>query len=335
MNTYIERVMVTGLAGLLGLSLMSASLTAAEIQVGISQVDITPPTGGRTTGYSAAQPTDGIHDPLSARVLFLKSDATTVALVSWDLCVINSPWLFEQIKELGIDHLLLANTHTHAGPKLDELDFPAPGSPWRRTIEERVLAAIKEAQQQCFSAKFAAAEGQVRLGYNRLVRQEGGFALTHFENPDLTLYDPVDTTVGVIRITDLQDRVRAVLVNYACHPVVLGPQNRKISADYPGVMRRLVEQQLGADAICIFVQGCCGDINPLRMARSDDRAQDFDVVEQVGTELAASVLGVLEQMKASSRPSGKVGDRRVHDRCPGQIREGPPHDTRRDVAPGE
>ena len=45
-----------------------------------------------------------------------------------------------------------------------------------------------------FPARFAAGEGQVRLGYNRLVRQEGGYALTHFENPELTLYDPVDPT---------------------------------------------------------------------------------------------------------------------------------------------
>ena len=230
----------------------------------------------------------------------------TVALVSWDLCVINSPWLFEQVKALGIEHLLLANTHTHAGPKLDELDFPSPGSPWRRTMEERVLQAIKEAQQQCFPAKFAAGEGQVRLGTTGLVREEGGYALTHFENPDLTLYDPVDPTVGVIRITDLQDRVRAVIVNYACHPVVLGPRNRQISADYPGVMRRLVEQQLGADATCFFLQGCCGDINPLRMARSEDRAQDFEVVEQVGAELATCVLGVLELMKATPGRADKL-----------------------------
>ena len=335
MKSGFLRVLVSGLAGLLGSSLMSVSLSAADIQVGISQVDITPPVGGRTTGYAEAQATDGIHDPLTARVLFLKSDTTTVALVSWDLCVINSPWLFEQIQASGIEHLLLANTHTHAGPKLDELDFPAPGNPWRRTIEERVLAAIKEAQQQCFPAKFAAGEGQVRLGYNRLVRQEGGFALTHFENPDLTPYDPVDTTVGVIRITDLQDRVRAVIVNYACHPVVLGPHNRKISADYPGVMRRLVEQQLAADAICIFVQGCCGDINPLRMARSDDRAQDFDVVEQVGSELAVSVRGVLEQMKSSPGRAEKLGVAESTIEVSREIREGPPHDTRSDIASGQ
>ena len=119
-------------------------------------------------------------------------------------------------------------------------------------------------------------------------------------------FDPVDPTVGVIRITDLQDRVRAVLVNYACHPVVLGPRNRQISADYPGVMRRQVEQRLGADATCFFLQGCCGDINPLRMARGEDRAQDFDVVEQVGMELATSVLSVLEQMKATPGRADKL-----------------------------
>ena len=132
------------------------------------------------------------------------------------------------------------------------------------TVEQRVLGAVKEAQQQLFHARFAAGEGSIVLGYNRLVRQEGGFALTHFENPDLTPFGPVDPTVGVIRVSDDQDVVRAVIVNYACHPVVLGPKNQKISADYPGVMRRLVEERVGSDAMCLFIQGCCGDINPLR-----------------------------------------------------------------------
>lgn len=306
-STHQRAVVLAAVCGLLAGSLCCARpAMAADILVGLASADITPPPGGRTTGYSASPPTDGVHDPLSARVILLQSDETTVALVVWDLCVTNSPWLFEQAKELGIDHLLLANTHTHAGPRIDEPDFPQPGATWRRTFEQQVLAAIKEAQQQLFPARFAAAEGQVRLGYNRLVRQPGGFALTHFENPDLVPYDPVDTTVGVLRISDAQDQVRAVLVNYACHAVVLGPQNRKISADYPGALRRLVEQQLPAGAMCVFVQGCGADINPLRMARGDDRAPDFEVVEQVGAELAASVLAALEHLKAQPGHAQKL-----------------------------
>lgn len=270
---------------------------AAAIQAGIAQADITPPIGGLTTGYSSAKPTDGVHDPVGVRVLVLKTETTTVAIVSCDLCIVNMPTLFDQTEALGIDHLLVMNTHTHAGPKLAQEDFPSTDKPWRNMVEQRALQAIKTAQQNLFPARFAAGEGNVQLGYNRLVRApDGSFALTHFENDDHIPYGPVDPTVGVIRITDDQDKPRAVLVNYACHPVVLGPRNRKISADYPGVMRREIEAKLGNGVTCFFFQGCCGDINPLLMARGTDRDADFEVVARVGHDLADEVSRVLARI---------------------------------------
>ncbi len=57
-----------------------------------------------------------------------------------------------------------------------------------------------------------------------------------------------------------------MLVNYACHPVVFGPDNLEYSADYVGVMAKTVENSLGSVAdgspLCLFVQGGDGDINP-------------------------------------------------------------------------
>ena len=263
--------------------------THAEILVGLSQTDITPPPGGLTTGYSSAKPTDGVHDPVTARVVLLKSEQSYVALVSCDLCIFNSSWLHEQMPELGIDRLLLMNTHTHAGPKMSQDDFPSADKPWRQTVEERIVAAIKQAKSSLFAGYFAASESQIQLGYNRLVHR-GDFSVTHFENPERIPYGSVDTQVGVIRITDGNSRVRAVLVNYACHPVVLGPRNIKISADYPGVMRDIVEEDLGDEVMCVFVQGAAGDINPLFLARGDDRGKDFEVVERMGSMLATEVL---------------------------------------------
>jgi len=99
-------------------------------------------------------------------------------------------------------------------------------------------------------------------------------------------YGSVDRQVGVIRVTDENQKVRAVIVNYACHPVVLGPRNRQISADYPGVMRRIVESELGEQCMCIFIQGGGGDINPLIMARGESREKDFDDVQKLGELLA-------------------------------------------------
>ena len=84
-----------------------------------------------------------------------------------------------------------------------------------------------------------------------------------------------------------------MLVNYACHPVVLGPRNRKISSDYPGVMRSVIEEQYGDDCTCIFIQGAGGDVNPLFLARGDDRDKDFGVVEAMGRMLAAEVKRAL------------------------------------------
>lgn len=269
---------------------------AVQIKAGVARVDITPPIGGKTTGYSSAPRTDGVHDPLSARVLILKSSSANLALVSCDLCVANSPWLHEQVKALGFARLLFLNTHTHSGPDMDEHDFPSPDHPWRRTLEERVLTAIQSAQANLFPAFIAAAEGQITLGYNRLVPR-GDFAETRFENPDRLPFGPVDPTVGVIRINDDQGNTRAVLVNYACHPVVLGPRNSRLSADYPGVMRDQVEASLGGNATCIFAQGAGGDINPLIMARGDNREHDFEHVQRMGHLLASEVLHALDAIK--------------------------------------
>src|SRR5690348_9823253 len=97
----------------------------AEIKVGLAQADITPPIGGLTAGYSSAKATETVHDPITARVMLLKSDQACIALVACDLCVYNSPDLHERVKAVGVDRLLLMNTHTHAGPKMNQDDFPS------------------------------------------------------------------------------------------------------------------------------------------------------------------------------------------------------------------
>ncbi|RJP32564.1 MAG: hypothetical protein C4527_05930 [Candidatus Omnitrophota bacterium] len=267
----------------------------ARIMAGIAQTDITPPIGGRTWGYAAAKPTDGLYDRLMARVLILQSSDTTAALVSWDVCEFQSPWLRDHMPEMGIDTLLLFNSHTHAGPDLSQSDFPSADKPWKRTIEERILEAIKEAQKNLFPAYIAAEKGSIPLGYNRLRRDPDGLATTIFNNLDRIPYGPVDPTVGILRVTDETGKIRVVLVNYACHAVVLGSENRKISADYPGAMARAVEQRLN-EVMCMFVQGG-GDINPLFMGRSGDPKEDYEPVLKMGNRLADNVMDTLDRMK--------------------------------------
>ena len=112
-----------------------------------------------------------------------------------------------------------------------------------------------------------------------------------FQNRDKAPAGPVDKTVGIIKIDDLNGNTIAVLVNYACHPVVYAPDNLRYSADFPGVMSREVQNVLKGEPICFFIQGACGDMNPYyAMWPIDDGAQSK--VEEMGKELAHEVIRV-------------------------------------------
>jgi len=285
------------------------SLTGEEaaIRVGLSRVEITPPIGGKMWGYAGRGRSTGVHDPLFARVGYFESGETKVAVVSWDVCEFqSSPWLRKQLENLDIPNFLLCSTHTHAGPDLNELDFPSKEKPWRRTVEERILEAVKKAKAETFPAFISASEGNITIGYNRLKRERDGTATTYFDNPWRIPLGSVDPTVGVIRIDDETGKTKAVMVCYACHPVVLGPRNTNISADYPGVTMKRIEERLGGDAMCIFIQGCCGDINPLLMGRTAGSEEDFKLVRQAGNLLAREVEEVLEQMKGKPGKSSEL-----------------------------
>ena len=101
--------------------------------------------------------------------------------------------------------------------------------------------------------------------------------------------DPVDHTLGVIAIDGADGKPIATLVNFACHPVVLGPENLEISADYPGAMMAKVESAIGGQAM--FVQGAAGDINPFwdKTAPADG---GFEQMKKMGESVAAEVLRV-------------------------------------------
>jgi hypothetical protein len=81
-------------------------------------------------------------------------------------------------------------------------------------------------------------------------------------NPGKLPTFPVDPTVLVLRIDDNQGKPLAVLVNYACHPVVLGSDNLQYSADFVGTMASTVEAAFDHAPLCFYLQGGDGDINP-------------------------------------------------------------------------
>jgi hypothetical protein len=86
--------------------------------------------------------------------------------------------------------------------------------------------------------------------------------------------------------------------NFACHPTVLGHDNRLISADLFGAAQRSAEMRMGAP--CVFVQGAAGDLS----TRYTRREQSFAEVERLGGLLAETGAALAANAQDISTASG-------------------------------
>ncbi len=247
------------------------SQAQSVFRAGVARADITPPPGVELWGYSnRSGPATGTLDPLYARVLVLSDGRQTVAVITLDLGRTFGPpqiaWVRERVRrEHNVNEVMFIASHTHSGPVIDD-DYEDQVPAWEQRALERIVSAIGEARTRLVSARIGVGFGQAIIGHNRRLVQSDGSVKMLWRNSTSQQTGLVDPTVGVIRVDDAQGNPLAVLVNYACHPVVFGPDNLRYSADYPGAMARLVEASLKSGAsqspICFFLQGAPGDINP-------------------------------------------------------------------------
>jgi len=247
-------------------------------------VEITPPIGVRMDGYGARlKPSQSIHDPLYASLLVLKSGERGVALVSLDVIMVPLAYT-RQIRamlseRLGIppEAVLVAAIHTHSGPAgfvKSRLPLETEEDPVLKEMTLRKLAGAAEwAARNLQPARLRLGRGELNdLGRNR--------------NDPLA---PMDTALTVLRVDAENGRPLAVMLNFGCHPTVLGHDNLAISADYPGAARAAL-QKIYPGAVFLFLNGASGDIS----TRFTRRGQGFDEVERLGNMLAGEALKVMQ-----------------------------------------
>jgi neutral ceramidase len=281
------------------ISLLTMSLARGQsLQVGVTRVDITPPNGLQLQGYpGSGRVANGTHDPLYARVLVLQVGEQHLALVDVDLIAPFEPIYLTRLREAvqkDVAEVLVAAIHTHSGPPLIPSTSPPPRD-WEAAASAKISGAIHEAATHIVAARIGVGYGVAYVGHNRLRHNHDG-SLTWFEkNWTGVPTSPVDPTVSVIRLDDMSGNPLAILVNYACHPVIYGPDNQLYSADFPGVMNRVVEEAFGGKALSFFLQGADGDINPLKAVTPlQEGAAEF--CERTGTELGRIAARVAQQI---------------------------------------
>ncbi len=274
----------------------SAKLSAAEGQLlaGTAKINITPPSN------------EVLHDSLYARSLVLDVDGQQIAFVSIDLGIYTSDAVVDACKkQYGLSEVMFCSSHTHSGPQ-------AQNSSYEAFYEKQIIAAVGMAVKNKFPARIAYGRRTFpQLGFNRLIVREDGhareswFADDHYttENPERIPHGPVDPEVGVIKIEDMQGQARVVMMNYACHSDIMC-FNHEISADYPGVACRRVEEAFGNKVNCLFVQGAGGNVESLQIARrrtgpDDPIKPDYAPMERTGALLAYEVVKLAKQLSAT------------------------------------
>jgi hypothetical protein len=256
-----------------------------------------------------------VHDKVNARALVLEIGGKRLAFVSVDLGVYYSEHLVAACKErFGLSQMVLSSSHTHSDP----------GGGYKSFYEEQILQAVGAASKNLFPARISAGHRSFpQLGFNRLIIRDDGHSREswvsddHYlcENPDRIPFGPVDPEVGVIKIEDTQGQPRAIIMNYACHADVVC-QNYAVSADYPGVACRKVEEAFGPNLTCLFVQGAAGNIESLiissRRTGPDDPFQtDYNSIERVGHLLSYEAIKLAKSL--TPKPNKETTIRYLND----------------------
>jgi hypothetical protein len=265
---------------------------ADALQAGTAKTDITPPIGGSMYGYGARgeNVSQGVHDPLYAKAVVLEHDGNIIAWVTLDLGTFtheNTANVKELVKkQTGIDQLICTASHTHSAPGTQD-DFPSAEKSYLREMEKKIADTVEKAKSKMKPAQIKAGKGYVKEGHNRRLINPDGNAEMMWGNRARIATSPVDYSVGVIRIETPKGKNISTLVNYQTHPVVLGPENLLISADYPGYMMEKVEKALGGQ--CQFIQGAAGDINPF-WDKTPPEEGAFEQAEKMGLAIADEVI---------------------------------------------
>jgi len=201
-----------------------------------------------------------VHDELYVRAMVVCDGAIAMAVVSCDVLgffrktALAAKSLAARESGVPAGNILLAATHTHSAPALIVVASEFMGGPWFEEFCRGVAEAVRTARASLEPAELEYAKGQCDLSANRRVKTEDGIGFGQ------DFAKPRDPELILVEATASDGRVLGRVVNYACHPVVLGKGNTLISADYPGVISRTLEQQ--GPAPCLFLNGTCGDIDP-------------------------------------------------------------------------
>ncbi len=250
----------------------------AALLAGVAKVEITERDAGP------------VNDPLFVKALVLRDGDVTVAIITVDAVAIGEigyirndylPNVRAALKQsLGIDprRTLFNASHCHGRVCAD--------------IEARTVAAVTQATKELVPVRVGVGKGREdRVMENRRLKLKSGreadvrHAYSLPPDEEVVGAGPIDPDIGLLRLDRLDGRTLAVVYNFACHPIQ-GVPNGGNTADMTGFASQVIEDSFNDGTVALFIQGCGGDVNPLRYKQVDEPRD----AEPLGNQLGLSAM---------------------------------------------
>ena len=251
--------------------------------------------------------------------------------------------LIEQRTGISKDNIMLHIVHQHTSTTAGKEGPTDPA--YQNFLERKYCDVAQMALGDMADATLSYGEGETAnpISFIRRFKMKDGSVQTNpgYNNPEIEApVGDADNTVRLIKFAR-EGKKNIAIVNFQTHPDVVG--GTKISADWPGFVRRLTEDAL-EDVHCVLINGCQGDVNhinvftekPLRKADSESRYNHARYMGELISDVAVSLWDkttpieandVCCQIKYSYIKSNTCGTEDIgemtklfNDYCEGRIR---------------
>ncbi|MBN2129385.1 MAG: hypothetical protein JW741_07805 [Sedimentisphaerales bacterium] len=282
------------LASTLMLCCLPVEAASGAFRAAAAVRDVTPekllPVSG---GVGPSHPVTKKIGKLNVRALVLEQNGTRVAICSTDFLGFPGPLcnrVRARVPGIPPQNILIGATHNHSAPDCygfpDETGKTAADVEYIGSVCDKLADAINEAVRNLQPARVKIATGEARgkIAYNYYAEQ---------------LYDP---RCDVIQILDARGAPTTTLVNYACHPEVIGPGRGILCPDFVGPLYDRIEQQGGGTAI--FMNGALGGMVTADCRGSNGRdVQTWDECVRIGHLLADEALRIVADASVRRDPT--------------------------------
>ncbi|PEA55149.1 alkaline ceramidase [Bacillus pseudomycoides] len=260
-------------------------------KVGIYKVDITPPLGIDFIGYHRETGVRNIDEHIYATAYVFESNQTKTIFISIDnigMLIEDTIAIREQIaNELNVsfENVMVVYTHTHSGPETvgdDELV-----TSYKTILINNVVRAAVIANDNMQPSEVGWNVTTGEIGVNRREKTPDGKA-----KMGVDVNGVVDKRIGVLAIRHDQTKdLTGIIVFCTAHPNVLKGDSDRLSADYPGATREILEQTLNCPVA--IVQGAAGNVNAKYRG-------SMEALKQMAYIVSGSVLTMLPTITYNS-----------------------------------